>query len=46
MERKLPKICRNGAIFFDLINRLEGKEDTIRGLYRNPKNQTQINANY
>ncbi len=38
MERKLPKICRNGAIFFDLINRLEGKDNVIRGLNRNPKN--------
>jgi hypothetical protein len=37
IDKKLPKICRNGIMFFDLINRLEGKNDVIKGVIRDPK---------
>ena len=46
LEKKLPKICKNGVIFADLINRLEGKNDTIKGITRHPETKTQINVNY
>lgn len=32
IEEKLPKICKNGLLFVDLLNRLEGKHDTIKGV--------------
>ncbi len=37
IDKKLPKICRNGFIFFDLINRLEGKNNIIKGAIKEPK---------
>ena len=46
LEIKLPKICKNGVIFADLINRLEGRNDTIKGITRHPETKTQINVNY
>lgn len=46
LESKLPRICRNGVIFIDLINRLEGKHDTVKGVTRHPQSKTQINVNY
>ena len=42
----LPKYCRNGVLFGDLINRLRGREEVIKGLHRAPKNMTAINANF
>ena len=42
----LPKYCRNGVLFGDLINRLRGRDEVIKGLHRTPKNMTAINANY
>jgi hypothetical protein len=46
LDKKLPKICKNGLIFVDLINRLESKHDTIKGINRNPKNKSYINTNF
>ena len=46
LETKLPKICRNGVIFIDLVNRLEGKNDTIKGISRHPQTKTKVNVNY
>jgi len=46
LDKKLPKICKNGLIFVDLINRLESKHDTIKGINRNPKNKSYVNSNY
>ena len=43
---KLPKICRNGVIFFDLLNRLSGREEVLKGALRNPKNAREIKHNY
>jgi hypothetical protein len=34
----LPEICRNGAMFIDLINTLCGREAPIKGVFRNAKN--------
>ena len=31
MEEKLPKICRNGVIFTDIINRVNSKQEIIFG---------------
>ena len=42
----LPKYCRNGVLFGDLINRLRGREEVVKGLNRTPKNMTAISANY
>ena len=38
----LPKYCRNGVLFGDLLNRLSGREEVIKGLHRTPKNMTAI----
>lgn len=46
IDKKLPKICKDGVIFIDLINRLEGKHETIKGAVRKPDTKTQIVANY
>ena len=42
----LPKYCRNGVLFGDLLNRLRGRDEVIKGLHRTPKNMTAINANF
>ena len=42
----LPKYCRNGVLFGDLLNRLKGRDEVIKGLHRTPKNMTAINANF
>ena len=46
IDKKLPKICKDGVIFIDLINRLEGKHETIKGANRKPDTRTQVIANY
>ena len=43
---ELPKYCRNGVLFGDLLNRLRGREEVIKGLHRTPKNMTAISANF
>lgn len=42
----LPKFCRSGVLLGDLLNRLHGREQIIKGLNRNPKNFTAITANF
>jgi len=45
--KKLHKICRNGVIFADIINRIEGRNHkVIKGINRNTKKDSYINANY
>lgn len=34
LDQKLPKICKNGVIYSDLINRLNGKNDVLKGINR------------
>lgn len=41
----LPSICRTGVLFCDLVNRVEGKAEVIKGIERNPRNRTQALAN-
>ena len=41
-----PMYCRNGVLFGDLINRLQGRDEVIKGIHRAPKNMAAINANY
>lgn len=41
----IPSICRTGVMFCDLVNRLEGRTEIIKGIERNPKNRTQALAN-
>ena len=43
---ELPKFCRNGVLFGDLLNRLNGREAPIKGMNRNPKNLSVITANF
>ena len=42
----LPKFCRNGVLYGDLLNRLNGREEVVKGLNRAPKKLTSINANF
>lgn len=42
---KLPRVCKNGVIYIDIINRLEGK-DTIPGVNRAARNATEIRTNF
>lgn len=44
--KEFPQFCRNGVIFFDLVNKLGGREQVLKGVHRNPKNVSSINANY
>ena len=43
---KLHKICKHGIIFADLINRLEGKHDVIKGIERAATGTTTTISNY
>ena len=36
LMRNFPKYCQSGVMFADLINRLSGKEEVIKGISRNP----------
>lgn len=36
----------NGVFYSDLINRLNGKHDVLKGIDRNPKNVTAILTNF
>ncbi len=45
-ESEFPDFCRNGVLFCDLVNRMEGRGDPrIRGVVRNPRNVSGIQAN-
>ncbi|CAI2358904.1 unnamed protein product [Moneuplotes crassus] len=44
--QEFPQFCRNGVIFFDLVNKLSGRNQVLKGVHRNPKNVSSINANY
>jgi len=46
LETKLPKICTNGVIYADLIERVHGKSSSLKGIIRKPKNKSQIIANF
>ncbi len=47
LDKTLHKICRNGVIFTDIINRIEGRNQAvIKGINRNAKKSSYINANY
>lgn len=37
LELRLPEICKDGWIFFDLLNRLSGREEVLNGAIRKPK---------
>ena len=41
----LINVCRTGVLYADLVNRLEGKAEVIKGIERNPKNRTQALSN-
>lgn len=36
LMENLPKYCQTGVLFADLINRLAGREDVIKGINRKP----------
>jgi hypothetical protein len=44
--KEFPQFCRNGVIFFDLINKLNGRTPILKGVHRSPKNITWITANF
>ena len=48
LQERLFKICKNGVIFADIINRLESrqKSDVLKGITRKPKKPAEIHANY
>lgn len=35
LKENLPQYCRTGVMFADLINRVAGREDVIKGIQRN-----------
>jgi hypothetical protein len=37
LETRLPSICKDGVIFFDGINRINGREEVLKGAIRKPK---------
>jgi Calponin homology (CH) domain len=41
----ITDVSRTGVLICDLINRIEGKIEIIKGIERNPKNRTQALAN-
>ena len=43
---EFPQYCRNGVIFFDIINRLNGRSPVLKGLDRKPKSITGILTNF
>lgn len=43
---KLPKICKNGVLFIDLINRLNGKNEILKGIFREPKQNSHFEINF
>lgn len=43
---KFHKICRNGVIFADIINRMESKNEVLTGIARKPRKTAEIHANY
>lgn len=50
IERKaslveLPQLFKSGVRFCDLINRLEGRTQPIKGVHRSPKNRSAVQAN-
>jgi hypothetical protein len=44
--KDFAQFWRNGVIFFDLVNKLCGRNPLLKGIQRNPKNITSINANF
>lgn len=46
LENRLPNICKDGVIFFDLLNRLGGREEVLHGAIRKPKTVNQVLQNY
>lgn len=50
LKENLPQYCRSGVMFADLINRIAGREDVIKGINRNPQNSiksvSQMQANF
>jgi hypothetical protein len=45
MEEYLPQICWKGEIWFDLVNKLTGKQ-TLRGIHLDEKHPAGIKNNY
>ena len=43
---EFPSLCTNGVLICDLINRLEGRSEAIKGIERNPKNRTNVQSNF
>jgi hypothetical protein len=48
LKVNLPQYCRSGVMFADLINRLAGRDEVIKGIARNPQgnNLSQVQANF
>lgn len=44
--KEFPQYCRNGVFFFDLVNKICGKNEALKGVQRTPKNMTQVKANF
>jgi len=46
LNEKLPRVCRNGLIFIDIVNRIHGRTNEILGINRTPKIPSHLRANY
>ena len=38
----MPKYCRTGVIFADLLNKINGREEVIKGVYRIVHNERNL----
>lgn len=43
---ELPGLCTTGVLLCDLVNRLEGRLEAIKGVDRKPRNRTSVQANF
>jgi hypothetical protein len=48
LKVNLPAYCRTGVLIADLVNRLAGRDEVVKGIHRNPRqdNLSQIQVNF
>ena len=37
LKTNLPSYCRTGVLIADLVNRIAGRDEVIKGIHRNPR---------
>lgn len=46
IEKKLPKLAKNGVFFADLIDKMEGQIGVLQGIVRHSQDPSQIKSNF